>query len=198
MSYRIDSPGPPRLLAGVVRGTTSYLSVGVPDHGLPEAMGYSEDEIEVEVLVQAAWVLQRDVGPIIVSPAFCDMLRNHMAEVNSPKQLLQEGRIPRYCRVGDKTVAIPTSIPLMRLCLSVLGAPSAILCAGLAIDTVRLALVEDGLAIRGKVTNHELQAIADRTYLQLDTSDRRVTHNNWVVEHLDQRISRIAPYLAAL
>lgn len=198
MSYRIEGAGPPRLLAGEVGRRTSYLSVGVADVGMPDEIGYDEDELEIEVLVQAAWVLRRDAGPIVLASGFAGCLPTRLRRIANPSELVKAGPGPRYSKLDDTTIAIPTSIPLLRYCLSVFGPPSVILSAGLGPDAARLAIVEDGLAIRGKVTTLELHSIADRTHLQLDTSDARISGNIWVIDQLDGYESWSVPYLAAL
>lgn len=131
-------------------------------------------------------------------PGVYERFANGLGRIGDPRELAHAGSAPRYSSLGETTIAIPTSVPLLRYCLLVVGPPSAIVCAGLGLDSARLAIVEDGLAIRGNVTMLELQLIADRTNLQLDTSDVRISGNKWVIEQLDGYDSQSAMCFAAL
>jgi hypothetical protein len=184
MSYKIDG-SIPKLLAGAVDPRTWYLSIGTPQHGIPEDTGYTEDELEVEVLVQAAWKLRQTTGPVIVTRAFSDCLSFQFVKVVDPQDLVTAIIAPRYCRLGDVTIAIATSIPSLRYGLSVLGPNSAVLCGGVSSSAARLSLVEDGVAVRRAVGNNDLQTIAARLNLGLDQNDSRIADNPWVVDLID-------------
>lgn len=181
MSY-VTEESTPSLLAADIGGGGCYFSLGIPDDGLPRSFGYTEQEIELDIRVFAAWEFRSSPEVVLTCPTNSTCLKRNFAHIPEVSNLSKGGPIPRFSIFQDCTIAIATSISSLRFAIMVLGDEATVTTS--MDGSVTVCSIEDGIGAFCRFDRNRIDAVARRLDLNVNYDDGRIVANGWALSEI--------------